>query len=196
MVIARGEKTYIKKLQYKDIDAMQLWGQHKNPLLEGYNFPIMTARERMRWYRKKHGLSRRCFGVWNFEDRLIGYIALRDIRWFKRTSILGIVFDPKQTDKGYGTDSLRRFLQYYFHHMKMKRLELKVAPFNKRAEVCYLKCAFKFLNYEYDYFEDQGLRVFEEEELKDYRQYFKRKKGHLLCKYKNMYITKEMFTEI
>ena len=193
MPVARGEKTYIKKLQRKQVDLMQWWGHHRDPLFDSYNFPIMNEREREFWYqKKKHSFSRRCFAVYNLEDRFVGNISLRNIRWLKRTSELGIVFDPNYINKGYGTDSLKTFIKYYFETMKMKELKLKVALFNERAEKCYQKCGFHFKEIEYDYFEDQDFKIYRWDKLMDYQNYFKFENNILFCKYKSMYITREM----
>ncbi|SET01760.1 Acetyltransferase (GNAT) domain-containing protein [Natronincola peptidivorans] len=193
MIIARGKTTYITELQREQVDAMQWWGHHTNPLFDSYNFPIMNTVEREYWYRnKKYSFTKRCFGVCNLEDIFIGYIALRNIRWVRKHSELGIVFDPKHVGKGYGSDSLKSFLDYYFHHMKMKQLGLKVALFNKRAEKCYENSGFQLKEMKYDAFEDQNLRVFQEDSLIAYRQFFQQRGKELLCSYKHMYITKEM----
>lgn len=193
MIVARGSLTYVTELQRRQVDEIQWWGQHTNPLFDSYNFPIMNAVEREYWYRnKKYSFNKRCFGVCNLENRFVGYIALRNIRWFRRTSELGIVFDPNYLDRGYGTDSLKSFLRYYFYSMKMKQLDLKVALFNKRAEKCYEKCGFQLMSIGYDLFENQELPVFEDDNLSKYRHFFKKQGNQLLCNYKHMYITKEM----
>ncbi|SDL14454.1 GNAT family N-acetyltransferase [Natronincola ferrireducens] len=194
MIIARGEKTYITELQREQVNAMELWGKHKDPLFHSYNFPKMTEKQKDYWYRNKaKSFTKRCFGVCNLEDSLVGYIALRNIGWIKRTSELGIVFDPEQVNKGYGTDSLKIFLDYYFTSMKMKQLNLKVALFNKRAQQCYKNCGFEVKEIIYDEFEDQELPVFEEEALLEYRDFFKKEGTILLSRFKNMYITREMY---
>ena len=193
MIIARGTKTYVTELERKQVDAIQWWGHHTDPLFYSYNFPIMNEREREYWYRnKKYSFTKRCFGVCNFEDRFVGYIALRNIRWVRKTSELGIVFDPNYLGEGYGTDGLKNFLRYYFQNMKMKQLDLKVALFNDRAERCYKKCGFQLKEIKYDSFEDQDLPVFEKDDFVKYRPFFKKEGKTLLCKYKHMYITKKM----
>lgn len=196
MVVARGQKTYITELQRKQVDDMQWWGRHEDPLFDSYNFPIMNEIEREYWYRnKKYTLTKRCFGVCNLEGKYVGYIALRNIRWVRKISELGIVFDPNHLDKGYGTDSLKSFLKYYFENMKMKQMDLKVALFNSRAEKCYIKCGFQLKEIKYDPFEDQEFPVFQDDSLMEYRNFFKKEGNQLLCNYKHMYITKEMYFE-
>ena len=57
-------------------------------------------------------------------------------------STLGIVLDPNQINKGYGTEILKVFLDYYFNEMKMLKMELEVSSFNKRAYNVYKKLGF------------------------------------------------------
>ncbi|ARE89802.1 GNAT family N-acetyltransferase [Clostridium formicaceticum] len=194
IVIARGKLTYITEIQRQQVNAMQFWGKHKDPLFDSYNFPVMNEAQREYWYRnKKYTLSKKCFGVSNLQHQFVGYIALRNIRWIRRISELGIVFDPNHINKGYGTDALKCFLKYYFENMKMKQLNLKVAIFNKRAEKCYENCGFQLQEIKYDEFEDQKFPVFEKDELKEYQQFFKKEGTILLTQYKHMCITKERY---
>ena len=110
MELVKGEKTYIKKLKREHIDLMQRWGRHEEPLFYCYNFPRMNEEQKDYWYRNKTlWFSKKCFVVFNNCDELVGYIALRNIKTIKRTSELGIVFDPSNIGKGYGTDGLKAF---------------------------------------------------------------------------------------
>ncbi|MCC5909554.1 MAG: GNAT family N-acetyltransferase [Clostridiaceae bacterium] len=195
-MIARGDLTYITELKRKHVDNMLWWGKHDDPLFYSYNFPSLGKAERDHWYvNKKYAITKRCFSVWDMEHKLIGYISLRNIGWIKKVSELGIVFDPNRLNKGYGTDSLKSFLKYYFDTMKMKKLTLKVATFNKRAENCYEKCGFRVEDIIYDEFEDQNLLAFEDGYLKDYQHILKKQGTILKTSYKYMCITKEIYLQ-
>ncbi len=197
MVVARGQKTYIKKLERKHVDIMQEWGRHKDPLFYCYNFPYMSKKESDYWYKKKAlSFAKRCFVVFNYSDQLVGYISLRDIKWFRKTSELGIVFDPDEIAQGYGTDGLKAFLTYYFEGLKMKVLYLKVSVFNKRAQRCYEKCGFKSKGIVMEEFEDQSLPIFKDDYFIPYRHFFKQESKKIKCQFINMVITKDMYYEI
>lgn len=155
-MVKTGAKTIIRNLQREDVDKMIAWGTHEDPVFYHYNFPCMTKRERDLWYRiKAKDFKKRCFAIENLNNRLIGYISLRDIKLFKRESELGIVFDPDYINKGYGTDALTNFLDLYFNNLKMKSLLLRVGKFNKRAISCYEKCGFTLVGESFHDFEDQ-----------------------------------------
>jgi diamine N-acetyltransferase len=194
MVVARGKETYLTRLERKHVDYMQLWGSHSDPLLRSYNFHFMNHVERDYWYSSKvHSFVKRCYAVHNLDHQLVGYIALRNIQWFRRISELGIVFDPRTLGKGYGTDSLKSFLNYYFEEIKMNELNLKVAGFNIRAQKCYRNSGFQFKEKKYDEFEDQGLPVFEDEKLREFKHYFVKEGNILKCQFIYMYITRQMY---
>ncbi len=193
-VVAVGEKTYIEKLERKHVDIIQNWGKHKDPLFYGYNVQYMSKTERDYWYKNKTvPFSKKCFVVFNLSNQLVGYISLRDIRWIRKVSELGIVFDPSYISEGYGTDALNAFLEYYFNVLKMKALYLKVAIFNKRAQRCYQKCGFKPKKIVIEEFEDQSVAIFKNDYFIPYRQFFIQEGKKLKCKYINMVITKDMY---
>lgn len=194
MIAARGKTTYIVKLERKHVDIMQSWGAHTDLLFQCYTFPKMSESQKDYWYfQKNYSFTKKSFAVFNQEDQLVGYISLRNIRIFRRTSELGIVFDPNNLNKGYGTDSLMSFISYYFDTMKMNQLNLRVAQFNKRAYQCYLNCGFVEKGIEYNEFEDPNLPVFENEQLSGFRKYFNVENGKLQCQFVHMLITKEIY---
>lgn len=193
-VLAIGEKIYIEKLEREHVDTMQRWGKHKDPMFYGYNIPYMSENERTCWYKNKTlPFSKKCFSIFNISSQLIGYISLRNIKWIRKSSELGIVFDPNNISKGYGTDSLNVFLEYYFDILKMKSLYLKVAIFNIRAQRCYEKCGFKPKGIVIEEFEDQSIPILKNDYFIPYRDYFIQEGKKIKCKYINMIITKDMY---
>ena len=154
----KGKRVKIKPLKVEDVYLMREWGLHDNPLLEDYNFPELSDKDIKMWYRVKAGkLSNRYYAIRNEDDKLIGYMGIKNIKRFTRESTLGLVLDPNQVDKGYGTEILETFLESYFTEMKMKRMLLEVAEFNNRAFRVYEKIGFKSRGYYLDEFFNQGL---------------------------------------
>lgn len=154
----KGKRVTIKPIQLEDIYLLRDWGTHDNPLLADYNISELTYEELEKWYYSKTRNSRnRYFSIFNEKNRLIGYLGIKSIRKLLKDSLLGIVIDPNYVNLGYGTDAIMTFLDYYFNEMKMKRLYLEVAKFNKRAISCYKKCGFEIVDlYLYEFF-DQSI---------------------------------------
>lgn len=137
---------------------MKNWGFHENPLLDDYNFPKMVDSQIKRWYKyKTSSFFNRYYAILNLDNRLIGYLGIKDIKFIRREATLGIVFDPHYISMGYGTESLTEYLDYYFNEMKMKKMDLEVAEFNQRALKLYEKVGFKTIEYYLDEFQNQKL---------------------------------------
>ncbi len=153
-----GDRIRIRPLKVEDVYHMRNWGYHENPLLWDYNFPFMTDEGIEKWYRiKSSKFLNKYFGVSNESNILIGYMGIKSIRRIRRESTLGIVFDPNYINMGYGTETLKYFLRYYFTDMKMKRMYLEVAEFNTRAYRVYEKMGFKPVGYYLDEFHNPDL---------------------------------------
>ncbi|NLY67165.1 MAG: GNAT family N-acetyltransferase [Tissierellia bacterium] len=152
----KGERITIAPLKLEDVYFLKEWGVHENPLLGDYNLPHLTTEELERWYHRKiRNNNNKYFGIFNEENRFIGYMGIKNIRKILKDSVLGIVIDPNYVNRGYGTEAIVTFLDYYFNVMNMKKLYLEVAKFNKRAIRCYEKCGFKIVDSYLGEFHDQ-----------------------------------------
>src|SRR5699024_728752 len=154
----KGDRIFIKPLELEDVFHMRNWSYNDNPLLEDYNCPILTDKQIGRWYKfKVKSFSDKYYGIHTYNDILIGYMGIKNIRRIFRESTLGIVFDPDYVNQGYGSEALELFLQYYFNKMKMKKMYLEVAQFNTRAKRVYEKIGFKSIGYYLDGYPNENL---------------------------------------
>lgn len=192
----KGQRIIIGKLKLEDVFAMRNWGTHENPLLEDYNFPDMNDREIRIWYRMKTAnICDKYFGIKDYDGILIGYMGIKDIKFFRKTSTLGLVLDPNKIDQGYGTDVLQTFLENYFTEMKMKKMILEVSMFNKRAYRLYEKMGFE-KNYMYkDEFFNQYLN-FSSPYYQEEKSSFEIINGKIYNYIYKMTLTKKKFFEI
>lgn len=180
MDIIKGNKVMLTPLKLEDAFFMKKWGKHETPLLSDYNFPYYDDEDIIEWYNSKKSSRRRIyFIVYNEEKRAIGYLGIKSIRRISKKATLGIVFDPNYVDKGYGTDAINAFLDYFFNTMKMKTLLLEVAGFNKRAIRCYEKCG--FMKY------DQYLDIYHDQNIDRNNKYFKNEKNNFVIKRGKIY---------
>lgn len=154
----KGKRVIIAPLKVEDVYCMREWGYHEDSLLMDYNFPPMNDSELHGWYNiKTFGRSKEYYGVTNREGKLVGYMGIKNIKKIKKEATLGIVFDPNHINKGYGTEAITTYLNYYFNEMKMKTLLLEVAKFNKRALRCYEKSGFVVIDVYLDKFFNQDM---------------------------------------
>lgn len=70
----------------------------------------------------------------------IGNIELMDVK--DECGELGIAITAKKQDMHYGSEAIRRIIEYGFCDFGLKRIFLKVYPYNKRAIHVYEKCGF------------------------------------------------------
>lgn len=156
----RGNRIKITPMKLEDVYNFKNWGIHENPLLADYNLPQLSHRELEEWYyHKTNRANQKYFSVFNEENKLIGYFGIKRIRKILKDAVLGIVFDPNYVNQGYGTETIRTFLDYYFNVLKMRKLYLEVSKFNRRALRCYEKNGFKIVGEYLDEFFDQNIDV-------------------------------------
>lgn len=77
------------------------------------------------------------------DDKLIGFVALFNIKWSNGTAVLAIgIGEPDYRGKGYGTDALELTLGYAFRELNLHRLGLTVLSYNTRAIRAYERVGF------------------------------------------------------
>lgn len=191
-----GEKIILRPFRVADMNGMKYWGEHMDPRFWHYQFPYRESSDLIYWYMAKtHLYKKRLFAVMHqdclgAEKGPVGYITLKSIRWFKREGEMGVVYNPLVLEKGYGFSGIDAYLEYCFNHLRMKRIYLRVASFNKRAQHVYAKVGFvKYLEQEAPY-EEQS-QAYAIMALKD--DTFSIKDQVLMTTYWHMEITPEMW---
>lgn len=76
------------------------------------------------------------------DDRLIGEVALKSIKWYNRKAEISIfIFDDYQK-KGFGKSALRLMMDYVFNTMNFHRLEAEVMAFNEEGKHIFEEAGF------------------------------------------------------
>lgn len=159
-MVINSKRLIIAPLRIEDAYEMKNWGLHDNPLFEDYNFPFERDEEVKKWFRyKTYTIKNKYYSVKDKNSKLVGYLGIKNRSFIRKSSFLGIVFDPNNINKGFGTESLIAFLDYYFNRLRMKVIYLEVAEFNHRALKVYEKLGFKKIGYYLDYFPFQEIDV-------------------------------------
>jgi RimJ/RimL family protein N-acetyltransferase len=77
------------------------------------------------------------------EGRHIGNCAVYDIDRERSEAYVGIgIGDRRYWGQGLGTDAFRTLVGYAFHHLELRRLNLKTLEHNQRAQKCFARCGF------------------------------------------------------
>lgn len=116
-------------------------------LLDSEPPQLWSAKNIKEWFEKdleKKIPSEYFFAIHTLEeDRLIGFVALRGIRWNQRDAWVGIgIGEAEYWGKGYGTDAMRLALRYAFMELSLERVSLGVFTSNQRAVRSYEKAGF------------------------------------------------------
>ena len=146
-------KNFIKVFSYKDlvfrklelnhINFIKEWGVHESPLLADYNLSLMSLASLSVWVKiRDTSFSNLYYSIFK-DGKMIGYVGLKNIKFFRKKAYLGISLDPNFTSKGYGSIILEGFLKYAFENLNLKTIYLDVNAFNERALKLYKKMGFR-----------------------------------------------------
>ena len=101
-----------------------------------------TAENEADWVRKKHAEKAVVFSM--IEQRTGDFIGNIELMAPSETEAeLGIALTAAKQDRGYGTEGIRRILEYGFRDLGLKRITLHAYTFNTRAIHVYEKCGFR-----------------------------------------------------
>lgn len=182
----RNSRIYIKRIDRQTAKELSGWGSFDDPRLIGYNYGNLTDFEMNFWYSTITSPRKKYFAVKRYEDdRFIGFMGLKNYNPITRKAKLGIVFDPNFVSKGYGSEALSEFLDYYFNSLNFKELSLEVNLFNDRALALYEKLGFREVGF--------GTELFENQKIEFDDRFFEYKKGMIYSKIIKMKLTKDDF---
>jgi len=76
------------------------------------------------------------------EEKLIGEIGFRTIKWFNRKAEISLFIAPEYQGKGYGKQALLMLMKFAFKKMNLYRLEAEVIDYNEKAKSLFEKARF------------------------------------------------------
>lgn len=182
-------RVFIEKITKAAAYELRGWGKFDDPRLSGYNYGSLSDMETNLWYRSITTPRKKYFAVRLVEDeRLIGFLGLKNYNPIAKRAKLGIVFDPNYVSSGFGYEAMVKFLDYYFNDLKFNEMLLEVNLFNERALSLYEKLGF----YEYGY----GTEVFENQKIDYDDRFFEMDHGLIYSKILKMVLTKDDYNEL
>ena len=108
--------------------------------LIGRSEPVSKEKE-LKWIRKKSEENAQIYSMIEKEtNEFIGNIEFMDI--IDNKTELGIAITKEKQDKGFGTEAIKKTIDYGHNTLGLKRIFLKVYPTNLRAIHVYKKCGF------------------------------------------------------
>jgi diamine N-acetyltransferase len=139
----QGERVTIRSMRRADLEAMARWRPFADPLYQPYDFPRRSRAEHRRWFEwRNQDPSRRLYTIEDEAWEVIGSLTLREIDGHA-SARLGVTLGADFVSKGYGTEALSLFLEYYFATLAFQQIVLDVSATNLRAVRCYQAVGFR-----------------------------------------------------
>ncbi|HUU44008.1 MAG TPA: GNAT family N-acetyltransferase, partial [Planctomycetota bacterium] len=136
-------RVTLRRFTRADLDRRCTWPPYDEPVFSHLNLHLDTPRRRDAWFDREWSAREPFwFAVDDETGELVGTITLRDVQRWKRITRIGVHLHPKRLGRGYGTETMRLFLDYYFDRLGYRMLKLDVAVYNTRAVRCYEKLGF------------------------------------------------------
>jgi RimJ/RimL family protein N-acetyltransferase len=193
----RTARLVIRPLQRADVEAIAIWQPFTDPLLTGYNSPSNESdKERDLWFAMRTGdPARREFAIAEASGGLVGRIGLREID-ARGCARLGISIGAEFVNRGYGTEALAGFMDWYFGEGGFARMVLDVAAANLRAVHVYEKLGFRYVLRRYEPMgEEVAAAILDNPLYADIWQYFKRENDQTWALFYDMELTREAWQE-
>jgi RimJ/RimL family protein N-acetyltransferase len=83
--------------------------------------------------------------IWLSDDRPVGFSTADKIRYGEQANMHLHVSEPGRRQQGVGADCVRRTVDFYFEHLKLKRLFCEPNAFNVAPNRTLQKAGFKYL---------------------------------------------------
>ncbi len=141
-MLLEGNRVTVRRLARADLKQMRAMRPFQDPLYADANWMHRSPQDLARWYSHYSQDPRRLLcAVLNERGQFIGSITLRHIDG-QRSARLGITLGAEFVGRGYGSEALALFLDYYFDVLGFAKIVLDVAGYNQRAVHVYQKLGF------------------------------------------------------
>lgn len=184
----------LRELSVYDIDKLHEFGDFKEELFQGYNYSNLTEKEGKFWFISKQKRFNSLYFSINLDDRMIGFLGLKEINKLNKSGKLGIVFDPNFVSRGYGTVALKLFLDYIFNQRKMNYITLDVNAWNFRAIKLYENLGFEKYKESLEKFENQDINL-ELIKYEDIRKFFELNDETIYSKIYHMKLNRKKYLD-
>ncbi len=189
-----GPRVTVRPMRRSDLEAMMRWQPATDPLYQPFDLPKRSRAEHMQWFDwRRRDTSRRLYVIENEEQQVIGSLTLREIVG-RRTARLGITIGADFVSRGYGTEALHLFLDYFFGEMGFARMVLDVAATNQRAVRTYRALGFRPTGQHYRVADHAGYHVVHRDpRYRHLHRFFRKKGGTLQVLFYDMALTREQW---
>lgn len=141
-----SQRLTLRAIEREDLPRYHQWFNDPEVRQNTSAFAPISMDAETDWYEQQ----RKDTSTYNFamvitaEDRHIGTVSLKSIKYPVRSAELGLAIgDKSQWGQGYAQEALRTVVQFGFDELNLHRIWLRVVATHARAIHCYVKCGFK-----------------------------------------------------
>lgn len=141
-----GQKVYLRPATAEDIANIHHWDVQGEPQSMSCHARILrTAGESAELFKKsENSTNDQRFTVVKKKDKMpVGLVRFFGYNQLNRSVELGLLIDPDEHKKGYGTDALKVLCRYLFNYRGLNKVYAQTAIFNKGAVKLLEKLRFK-----------------------------------------------------
>ena len=141
-IIFESDRIYFVRLTEKLVnDYLNMVNDIEVQKYISYNRKTYELDDELKWIKSKLEEKAIIFSMIEKEtNKFIGNIEIMKIK--NNIGEMGIAITPKQQDKHFGQEAIKRFIEYTFNDLALDGLELNVYNFNPRGIKCYEKVGF------------------------------------------------------
>jgi RimJ/RimL family protein N-acetyltransferase len=144
-----GERVLLRTIEYEDLPSiMEHWNTYASRIGRGRYIPE-SKKQKKEWITKvtqdaKLGKGYTFAIIDKDSQEFLGECSLKRINFVNRGAFLGVsIYNPKNHNKGFGTDATKNILEIGFNILNLHRIELHVYEFLESAIHVYEKLGFK-----------------------------------------------------
>ena len=149
----QSERVALRLMRRDDVDAMGHWPFYLDPFFSRASRMPTTKMGKDNWWR--NNFNPPYWVMLAAENRrtgqLIGRVTITLVDKPGGEGVMGVRIKPNLESKGYGTEMIRLFLEYWFIHREMEILTFDANALNRQALRCYEKVGIDPVGYHYEY---------------------------------------------
>jgi RimJ/RimL family protein N-acetyltransferase len=128
-----GDKVFLRPLVPEDLANTFLWTLQSEPQsMSCRPWIFATASEvSERMKKSEKDSSRQRFMVFRKDDKTaVAHVSFFDLNTLNRSAELGLIVDPDERRKGYGSDALKVLIRYLFSYRGLNKVYAQTAEYN------------------------------------------------------------------
>jgi RimJ/RimL family protein N-acetyltransferase len=135
------QKIHLRPFETEDIKELHRWSNDPVSLSMVGRIP-QTYEQTVQHVEKKRQNGDVLLAIENEQNRLVGWIFLKDIEHEHGRAGIGILLAPEARGQGYGRPAMEQMIDLGFHQLRLNKIYLTTRSTNEHAIALYKKIGF------------------------------------------------------